>query len=84
MKCAVTIWQLTAMWDSLKHHWTIVLGCVIIAAAIIAVLALTPPQKWGSVRALQIGQLPTPITTLIEPTTQSDERFKQRQLQGTK
>jgi LPS O-antigen subunit length determinant protein (WzzB/FepE family) len=72
--------DLAAVWDSFKLHWRIILACVI-AAAVASALALTLPQKWEAAGTLQIGQLPVSAITLIEPTNQAAERFKQRQLQ---
>ena len=73
--------DLSVMWGSLKRHWIIILACVILATAVATGLTFTLPPKWEASGTLQIGQLPVSTTTLIEPTAQAAERFKQRQLQ---
>ncbi|SDY61410.1 Chain length determinant protein [Collimonas sp. OK242] len=73
--------DLAAIWGSFKRHWLVLLGCIIVAliAAIAFKFAVQP--QWQAAATIQIGQLPVNPTTLIEPTAQAAERFKQRQLQ---
>ncbi len=73
--------DLTATLDSFKRHWLILLGCIIIALIAATALKFALPPQWQASATIQIGQLPVNPTTLIEPTAQAAERFKQRQLQ---
>lgn len=73
--------DLTAIFGSLKRHWLVLLACIIIALIAAVALKFATPPQWQASATIQIGQLPVNPTTLIEPTAQAAERFKQRQLQ---
>ena len=73
--------DLAAILGSFKRHWLILLGCIIIALIAAIALKFAIPPQWQASATIQIGQLPVNPTTLIEPTAQAAERFKQRQLQ---
>lgn len=74
--------DLAAIWGSFKRHWLILAGCIIVALIAAIALKFTLPAQWQASATIQIGQLPINPTTLIEPTAQVAERFKQRQLQN--
>jgi len=73
--------DLTTITGSFKRHWLVLLGCIIIALIVAVVLKFSIAPQWEASATIQIGQLPINPTTLIEPTAQAAERFKQRQLQ---
>nr|WP_211452175.1 Wzz/FepE/Etk N-terminal domain-containing protein [Collimonas antrihumi] len=73
--------DLNAIFGSFKRHWLVLLGCIIIALIAAVALKFSMPPQWQASATIQVGQLPINPTTLIEPTAQAAERFKQRQLQ---
>lgn len=73
--------DLGAILGSFKRHWLVLLGCIITALIVAVALKFAIPPQWQASATIQIGQLPINPTTLIEPTAQAAERFKQRQLQ---
>lgn len=73
--------DLAAILGSFKRHWLVLLACIIVAMMAAVALKFTIAPQWQASATIQIGQLPINPTTLIEPTAQAAERFKQRQLQ---
>ncbi|SFH80844.1 Chain length determinant protein [Collimonas sp. OK307] len=73
--------DLAAILGSFKRHWLVLLACIIVATMAAIALKFTIAPQWQASATIQIGQLPINPTTLIEPTAQAAERFKQRQLQ---
>ncbi|HWW08130.1 Wzz/FepE/Etk N-terminal domain-containing protein [Collimonas sp.] len=73
--------DLSAIWGSVKRHWIVLATCVIVCILVATALWSILPPKWRASATLQIGQLPTTSTALIETTGQVAEHLKQRQLQ---
>lgn len=77
--------DLSKIFDSLKRNWLILFACIFAAMICAAILANVLPSRWQASVMMQIGQMPSPINTIIpiEGPAQTIERVKLRELQSS-
>ncbi|NMM25884.1 MAG: hypothetical protein HHJ12_01045 [Glaciimonas sp.] len=77
--------DLSKILDSLKRNWLILFACIIAAMICAAILTNILPSRWQASVTMQIGQMPSPINTIIpiEEPVQTVERVKLRELQSS-